>query len=113
MVGSKGEQGAERAIEEQLKAAETRRKNDARRMVSWWTLLECKNLKTGEKDFAGFAVLHVPFEILYTTYFAESFRQGRILIALILVLLGLFAFAELISLIIGWTISRRITRAAG
>jgi sigma-B regulation protein RsbU (phosphoserine phosphatase) len=110
-LGPGADRAAERRIEERIEAAKSSRGADRRRMGSWGTVLECKNLRTGQKDVAGFALVHVPVEILYRVYFTESFAQGKFLIILIGILLGLFLAAELVSLLIGWTISRRITRS--
>jgi sigma-B regulation protein RsbU (phosphoserine phosphatase) len=109
-TGRKDDEAA-KAIERRTLSLEERSKKDPRRMIWWWSLLDSKNYKTGEKDFAAFSMLYVPLEVLYRTYLTGRYNQGEVLLRLIYVLLGAFAFAELVSVIIGLTISRRITRS--
>ncbi len=97
--------------EQGVKSLEQRRKNDGRRMVSWGMLLTARGFDTGKKVGAGVAILHVPLETVYKTYLGQGDFQGEVLIKVVFFLSGLFLVAELVSVIVGITISRRITRS--
>jgi sigma-B regulation protein RsbU (phosphoserine phosphatase) len=84
---------------------------DPRTMISWLAFLQRGKSTSVEEDLAAVAVIDVPLEVLYTTYIAGSAEIGMILIGLILILLGLFFLAEVVSIIIGLTLSRRITQS--
>jgi phosphoserine phosphatase RsbU/P len=92
-------------------ALEARRQSDGRSMVSWGMALPCKNYESGKEDNAGLVLLHVPLAILANAYLGDSEGQGPLIIKLIYALAIMFIVAEIISLIIGITISRRITRS--
>ncbi len=102
---------AEKKIQQDIDRLAARRRSDARRMISWFTLIKCGNYQTGKNEYAGFAVLHVPLDTIYKTYFGQNEVQGQVLVKAIYVLAGMFVFAELVSLLIGLTISRRVTRS--
>jgi sigma-B regulation protein RsbU (phosphoserine phosphatase) len=107
------EQGtaAAKMDEADLSGLSSRRDSDPRRKVTWGFLPECKEYDTGKQDRAGMAVLYVPFETVYRYSVGEGDIQNKILIAIIYLLGGMFVFVEIVSLIIGFTISRRITRS--
>jgi sigma-B regulation protein RsbU (phosphoserine phosphatase) len=109
--GAKGnDRETEIAVERKLASLEARRKKDTRRMISWLVLADSRSLVSGE-DVAGIAVVNVPLQVLYDRYLAGGSEIGRILLKLIYVLLGLFVVTEVVSVVVGATISRRITRS--
>lgn len=90
---------------------ESRRLSDPRRMVNWYVTLDGKEYSTGKSARAGVAFLHVPLGTVYQYSVGKSDIQGEVLLKIIYALGGMFVFAELVSLIIGFVISRRITRS--
>ncbi len=84
---------------------------DRRRMVPFANLLEGKKYQTGESDVVAAVLLRVPLAVLYSNYLAPSDLQGQVVLTFAYVLAGLFLFVEVLSLIIGLTISRRVTRS--
>lgn len=95
----------------QVNEMESRRLADPRRMVTWFVTLEGKEYSTGKAAQAGVAFLHVPLGTVYHYSVGKSDIQGDVLLTVIYALGGMFVFAELVSLIIGFVISRRITRS--
>ena len=88
-----------------------RSSGDSRRKVAWWLVLNGREQETGGKDAVGMAVLQVPLSVVYANSVGAGDIQNRILVTMIYVLGGMFVFVELVSLVIGFTISRRITRS--
>ncbi len=84
---------------------------DPRRMITYGSLLEGRKYATGEKDYVGFVLLRVPLAILFKQYLAPTDLESQIILKAMYVFAGLFVFAEVVSLIIGLTISRRVTRS--
>ena len=99
------------AVVSAYEALETRRRNDRRSMVTWGMALPCKSYESGKEDNAGLVILHVPLRVLVNTYLGESELQGPLILKVIYALAIMFVVVEIISLIIGITISRRITRS--
>ncbi len=97
----------ERAINEM----ETLRLSDPRRMIPWGDSLRCINYSTGKRERAGIAVLHVPLATVYDHSVGTSDITSGIFLKMIYGLGGAFVFVELMSLIVGFTISRRVTRS--
>jgi sigma-B regulation protein RsbU (phosphoserine phosphatase) len=89
----------------------SRRDSDPRRKVTWVFVPDCKEYGTGKQDRAGMALLYVPFETVYRYSVGGGDIQNKVLVAVIYFLGGMFIFVEIISLITGFTISRRITRS--
>jgi len=117
-VGANEDQGrntrdaeAEQRVNSHVKRLEARQSGDSRRMISWYVPLNGREYASGEKDFVGIAMLRVPLEVVYRTYLARNEVQDKIIFIAMWVLAGMFVFVELVSLIIGFTISRRITRS--
>jgi sigma-B regulation protein RsbU (phosphoserine phosphatase) len=102
-------QGAE--TEQAYARVQNRGREDQRRKIFWWSLMRGSNFQTGKDAAVTFALLEVPLATLYQNYLSGAFDQGKILMVLIAILSGLFLLAELISFVIGFTISRRITRS--
>jgi phosphoserine phosphatase RsbU/P len=90
---------------------ESRRLSDSRRMVTWYVAFKGKEYSTGKDAHAGVAFLHVPLATVYQYSVGKSDIQSGVLLKVIYALGGMFVFAELVSLIIGFVISRRITRS--
>ncbi len=90
---------------------ESRRMSDPRRMVTWYVTFEGKEYSTGKDAQAGVAFLHVPLGIVYQYFVGRSDIQSEVLVKVIYFLGGMFVLAELVSLVIGFVISRRITRS--
>ena len=84
---------------------------DPRRMITYGSLLEGRNYATGEKDYVAFVLLRVPLAILFKQYLAPSDLESQVILKAMYLFAGLFVFAEIVSLIIGLTISRRVTRS--
>jgi sigma-B regulation protein RsbU (phosphoserine phosphatase) len=97
--------------EADLSGLYSRRDSDPRRKVTWYFLPVCKEYDTGKQDRAGVALLYVPFETVYKYSVGEGDIQNKILIEVIYFMGGMFVFVEIVSLITGFTISRRITRS--
>ncbi len=90
---------------------QSRRAFDTRRMTSWGAVLEGRDFATGEKKPAALAFIRVPYKTLYGVYLSGSFAIGSALLKIIAALLVFFVIAELVSVVVGATISRRITRS--
>ena len=102
---------AEQRVNQQLEAQEARRKGDSRTMVLWYLPVQGKMYESGQDDTAANAIFRVPQAAVLKAYFGQDNQQSQFLLKLIYVLVGMFLFAELVSLLIGFTISRRITRS--
>lgn len=85
--------------------------NDSRWMVSWGTLLHARDYATGQREPAGIVVLRVPVAVLFREYLTVDPNQVRLVQILAYILLGLFAFVELLSAAVALTISHRITQS--
>lgn len=102
---------AERKIEERLKEQETRQEKDPRMMILWYLPLQARAYESGEEDSDANAIFRVPLAAVFEAYFGQYGNRGGTLLSMVYALAGMFLFAELISLIIGFSISRRITRS--
>ncbi len=96
---------------DQIIALQARRQSDTRLMVSWGLPLKCKDYETGKEEYAGIAVLHVPLKTIYDVSFGPGDSPGKFILVAIYSMAGMFVFAEIVSVIIGLTINRRITRS--
>jgi phosphoserine phosphatase RsbU/P len=94
-----------------LSNLESRRSKETRRMIAWGMALPGREYTTGEAGHIGGAALFVPLETVYRDSFGAGDTQSQWLLRVVYVLGGMFVFAELVSLVIGFTISRRITRS--
>jgi sigma-B regulation protein RsbU (phosphoserine phosphatase) len=111
MTIKEDDQDMSRQDTREVNLMESRRAGDPRRMVTWFVALKGKEYSTGKEANAGFAILHVPLGTVYQYSVGKSDIQGETLLKVIYALGGMFVFAELVSLIIGFVISRRITRS--
>lgn len=102
---------ADPETDRRIRVMESASRRDPRKMVTWGTLLDGSDYASGARDYIGFVVLQVPLEVLYKTYLAPTDLQGRLTLRIIYALIGLSVFAELVSMLVGLTISRRITRS--
>ena len=94
-----------------LEAQEERRKGDSRTMVLWYLPVQGKMYESGKDDTAAYAIFRVPQAAVLKAYFGQDDQQSQFLLKVVYVLVGMFLFAEIVSLLIGFTISRRITRS--
>jgi len=97
--------------EEGVRAMTERSQRDPRRMIWWFSVLEGWNEGSGKREEVMVAVMRVPLQSLYQSYFAGYSKTGEVLLYASGVLLGLFLAAQLVSMITGLAISRRITRS--
>lgn len=95
----------------EMNRLESRRNADPRRKAAWAVMLDGREYFTGKKERVALAALYAPLATVYRYSVGEGDLQGRLVIRLIYVLAGIFVFVELVSLVIGFTISRRITRS--
>jgi phosphoserine phosphatase RsbU/P len=102
---------AEKRIKKGMETQETYIKNDPRRMVLWAFPLRSRKYESGKSDLAGIVTFHVPQSIIFKTYIGLDEELNQVLLKVAYILIGMFAFAEFISLVIGVTISRHITRS--
>lgn len=111
----KGSNPEDKAAQKRIQQGEEIRdayiKNDPRKMVLWGFPLRGKKYETGKSDLAGLVTFHVPRDIILRNYMGLDDELSQVLVKIVYILVGMFAFAELLSLIIGVTISRRITRS--
>jgi sigma-B regulation protein RsbU (phosphoserine phosphatase) len=98
-------------IAQRIALVSAQRKNDSRGMVYGIMLLKCKIYESGKDDFAGAAVFSVPWEIVLKIFLGQDLFQSRMLLGSIFILFCLFVFSVLVSLVIGFIISRHITRS--
>ncbi len=96
---------------EALDLLQSRTRGDSRRMVTWGVAFAGKDYSTGKAGNVGMAVLHVPLETVYHFSVGAGDMQGQLLLTIIYVLAGMFLVVEIISLVIGFAISRRVTRS--
>ena len=102
---------AEKRIAQQLEGQDDRRSGDPRRMVLWYSQVKCKIYDSGIDDSAGFGIFYVPISTVVQAFFGSDDEQSQLPLTIVYVLAGMFVFAEIVSLIIGFTISRHITRS--
>jgi phosphoserine phosphatase RsbU/P len=100
----------EKNAKQSIERLEESRKSDSRRMITWFSRIIGKVYETGKGDRDEMAVLYIPWSVILKIYLGEGAGLGGFL-GLIYILAGIFAFAELISLVIGFTISRRVTKS--
>jgi len=98
---------AERLVREMVASSS----KDTRWMIAFGTVLDGLKYGTGEKGYAALVLLRVPLAVLYHNFLSPSDFQGQFILKAVYVLAGVFVFVEIISLIIGITISRRVTRS--
>ncbi len=104
---------SEADVEAEIGALKEQLKTDTRRMIIWAAVLECRDYGTGETKPLALGIIRVPLKTLYLGYLsgAGNYGAGQYILKGILVLMAVFVLAELLSLLIGITISRRITRS--
>jgi sigma-B regulation protein RsbU (phosphoserine phosphatase) len=80
-------------------------------MISWYFALKGKYYESGKDDNLCTVPLRTPWEVVFKTYMVLDDGLGPVLVTFFYVLVGLFVVVELISLVIGGTINRHITRS--
>ena len=106
-----GTKAAQKRAEQDLKTQDEYLKNDPRKMVWGAFPLRGKSYESGKSDLIAFSTFRVPQSAIFSTYIGLDDELSQYILNFIYILAGMFAFAELVSLIIGITISRRITRS--
>lgn len=101
----------DRRAEADLRSMTERSRLDARRKLWWFAVLEGWNSENGKREAVVVGMVRVPFQTLYEAYFSGYSKVSRGLLYAVVVVLSLFLAAELISFVIGGTISRHITRS--
>ncbi len=86
-------------------------KRDSRSMVWGAFPLRCKLIDSGKSDLAAVATFRVPRSTVIGSFMGLGSEISQYILKAVYVLAGMFAFAELVSLLIGFTISRHITRS--
>ena len=102
---------AEQRVNQQLAAQKERQKGDARIMVLWYLPVPGKMYESGQDATDAYAVFRVPQAAVLKAYFGQDGQQSQSLLKVVYALAGMFLFAEIVSLLIGFTISKRITRS--
>ena len=98
--------------EELIRAMEVRSRQEQSRTIWWLAILQGRSgAGSAAGDIAAVAVIRVPLVVLYKAYLAGYSDLGRVLLVIVWVLLSLFLAAVMISVVIGISISRRITRS--
>lgn len=104
-------ESTEKRINQDVKSQDDYIKSDPRSKI-WGVLpLRCKLIDSGKSDLAAMATFRVPRSTVIGSFLGLGNELSQAIFKAIYVLAGMFAFAELISLIIGITISRHITRS--
>jgi sigma-B regulation protein RsbU (phosphoserine phosphatase) len=86
-------------------------KNDPRRMISWYFALKGKTYEPGKNDLLAIVLFRVPWSVIFENYMVLDDGLSKALLTAFYVLIMLFVGAELISLVIGGTINRHVTRS--
>jgi serine phosphatase RsbU (regulator of sigma subunit) len=102
---------AEKRIRQRMDAQNSLIKKDPRSMISWYFALKGKYYESGKDDNLCTVPLRTPWEVVFKTYMVLDDGLGPVLVTFFYVLVGLFVVVELISLVIGGTINRHITRS--
>jgi sigma-B regulation protein RsbU (phosphoserine phosphatase) len=112
-INNKSEESraAEKRIRQRIDSQNALIKLDPRRMISWYFALKGKNYESGKSDDLGTVPVHAPWVVVFRSYMVMDDGLSNVLIVAFFVLVGLFVVVELISLIIGGTINRHITRS--
>lgn len=102
-----------RSIKQKTADLNSYRRADSRRMISWFLPLNGKVYESGKDDLNGAAIFYMPWRNLASTYLSMGLEEqrGPAFLIVLCVLAGVFGFTELVSLVIGFTISRRVTRS--
>jgi phosphoserine phosphatase RsbU/P len=110
--GSASENNSEeKQVREKLANLNAYRRSDTRRMIPWFLTINGKDYGSGKNDLEGIAFFYTPWTIIAKTYLGLGDEFGPVFLFGLCVLGGMFLFTELISLVVGVTISRRVTRS--
>lgn len=105
------DKAVEQRVKQDLEAHNAYRRSDPRKMILWFRYLRGKEYASGKDAEVGAAIFHVPLSTLVKNYLGFGGAESESILPIIYILLWVFVFAELISLVIGFTISRRVTRS--
>ena len=112
-INNKSAEGkaAQKRIRQEVESQNELVKNDPRRLISWYFSLKGKNYESGKNTRIGTVPVRTPWEVVFKTYMVLDEGFGAVLLVAFYVLFGLFVAVEMVSLIIGGTINRHITRS--
>jgi len=102
---------AEKQVNEKLKEQKAQQQGDSRTMLLWYLTVQGKAYESGNQDMNIYAIFRVPLAAIFSSNSGKDSKQGESLLTVVYVLAGMFLFAEIVSLVIGFAISRRITRS--
>ena len=102
---------AEKQIRQQLDTQNAYLKLDPRRMISWYFALKGREYESGKSAMLGIVPFRAPWETVFNTYMVLDDGLSKALQIMFYALIGLFVVVELLSLIIGGTINRHVTRS--
>jgi phosphoserine phosphatase RsbU/P len=105
------DKAVERRIQQDLASHNTYVQSDPRKMILFFRYLQGKAYASGKEGDVGAAIFHVPLSILAKNYLDLGGQVGLPTLSIIYFLLWVFVITELVSLVIGITISRRVTRS--
>lgn len=105
------DKAAEQLVKQDLEDQNTHRRSDPRKMILYYLYLRGKEYASGKDAEVGAAIFHVPLSIPSKNYLDLNGEESESILPIIYTLLWMFVFAELILLVIGFTISRRVTRS--
>lgn len=102
---------AEKRIRQELDSQNAYVKSDPRRMISWYLAMKGRTYESGKSDMLGIVPFRAPWDVIFNTYMVLDDGLSAALLTMFKVLIVLFVFVELISLIIGGTMNRHVTRS--
>ena len=106
-----GTKAEEERIRKELQSRDALAKNDTRRMITWYLAIKGKSYESGKEESPAVVSVRVPWDVVFNTFIVLDDGLGRIFVKIFIALLIIFGFVELLSLIIGAAINRRITRS--
>jgi phosphoserine phosphatase RsbU/P len=102
---------AEKRIQQELELQDAYVKSDSRRMISWYFVLTGKRYASGKDDSLGVVTFRAPWAVIFDANLVMDDGLSKVLLKVFFVLIGIFVFVELLSLLVGGAISRHITRS--
>jgi sigma-B regulation protein RsbU (phosphoserine phosphatase) len=99
------------SVGQKLEDLNAYRRADSRKMISWFLTIGGKVYGSGKSDLEGIALFYVPWTVISKSYLGMGDEFGPAFLIVLCVLGGMFVLTELVSLVVGLTISRRVTRS--
>ncbi|MGI8783849.1 MAG: SpoIIE family protein phosphatase [Acidobacteriota bacterium] len=97
-------------VEQGLQRLQRRSRGDSRWQIWWLTGVNSRSYSSGRTERATAVFFSVPVEVLYRVYLKGAHLSG-LWTNVLWILLGFFVVVEVLAVVIGVTISRRITRS--